>query len=136
MRVRNAVATFAVAVFVLYAAGAAAQHEQHHAGQEATQGQSTPGMMGQRQGMMGTMSQMTTCHQQMSELVTKLMESMKAIESEKDPAKVKQRLAEHRALLEQMHKQMMRQGSMMKTMSGQVQQNCPMMGANQKPGTK
>ena len=49
----------------------------------------------------------------MTDLMTKLMDSMKAVESEKDPAALKQKLAEHRALLEQMRTQMMQQGGMM-----------------------
>ena len=58
------------------------------------------GMMGQRQGMMGqgmmggVMSQMTTHHQQMTEFMNKLMQSMAALQSEKDPAALKSKLAE------------------------------------------
>jgi len=81
----------------------------------AQQDQSQPGtggMMGRGQ-MVG---QMVTHHQQMTGLMTKLMDSMKAIESEKDPAALKQKLAEHRALLDQMRAQMMQQGGMMQQM--------------------
>ncbi len=53
--------------------------------------------------------------------MTKLMDSMKAIEAEKDPVELKRKLAEHRALLEQMHSKMMQQGGMMQKMSGQEQ---------------
>ncbi len=50
--------------------------------------------------MMGmTMGQMTVHHQQMTETMNKLMQSMTAIQNEKDPAALKSKLAEHRALL-------------------------------------
>ena len=75
-------------------------------------------------GMMGMMGQMTTHHQQMSTLMSKLMESMAAIQNEKNPDALKSKLAEHRALLDQMHGQMMHQGKMMEMMSGQVNANC------------
>ena len=127
--------------------GGAAQKAQQDPQGQTTQGQSTPGMMGggmmgqsadQRQGMMGqgmmgqgmmgTMGQMTTHHQQMSALMSKLMESMAAIQNEKDPEALKSKLADHRALLDQMHGQMMRQGKMMEMMSSQVNANCAARG--------
>lgn len=74
-------------------------------------------MMGMNQANQ-TMGQMMTRHQQMSDLMTKLMDSMQAIESEKDPAALKQKLAAHRALLDQMHAQMMQEGGMMQQMMG------------------
>jgi hypothetical protein len=59
-------------------------------------------MMGQGQGMMGggimmmgMMGQMTTHHQQMTELMNKLMQNMTAMQNEKDPAALKAKLAEH-----------------------------------------
>lgn len=128
-----AVSVLTAAFFTFAVRGAVAQHDEHHPEQQATQGQSTPGMMGQGQGMMGSgmmgmmgmmdqmnhmMGQMMTHHQQMADLMTKLMDSMKAIENEKDPAALKQKLAEHRALLEQMRTQMMQQGGMMHQMMG------------------
>ena len=108
------------------------------------QGQTSPsqpnsGMMGQGQGMMGgglmmgMMGQMTTHHQQMTELMNKLIQNMAAIQNEKDPAALKAKLAEHQALLEQMRDQMTQQGGMMHNMS--VQQSCPMMG-NTPPSDK
>jgi uncharacterized coiled-coil protein SlyX len=102
--------------------------------------QPNPGMMGQGQGMlggglmMGMMGQMTTHHQQMTELMNKLIQNMAAIQNEKDPAALKANLAEHQALLEQMRDQMTQQGGMMHNMSGQIQQSCPMMGNTPPPG--
>jgi hypothetical protein len=87
-----------------------------------------PGMMHQHMmggGMMGTMGQMAGRHQQMTTLMNKLMESMTAIQNEKDPTALKAKLAEHAALLKQMHDQMMQQGGMMQSMSGQIRANYP-----------
>jgi hypothetical protein len=132
-----------VAVLAVYAGRAAAQHSHDHSADSTNQdqtksGTTSPGMMGQGMtggGMMGMMGQMTKHHQQMSGLMIKLMASMKAIEDEKDPAVLKSKLAEHRALLEQMHTQMTQQGGMMKEMSGMMMKNCPIMGDN-KPSTQ
>ena len=64
----------------------------------------------------GVMSQMMTHHQQMTETMNRLMQSMTAIQNEKDPAALQSKLAEHRALLEQMRSQMMQQGGVMQNM--------------------
>src|SRR5579863_7361252 len=78
--------------------------------------QPNPGMMRQGQGMMGgglmmgMMGQMTTQHQQMTELMNKIIQNMAAIQNEKDPTALKAKLAEHQALLEQMRDQMTQQG--------------------------
>jgi hypothetical protein len=104
--------------------------------------QPNPGMMGQGQGMMGggmmmgMMGQMTTPHQQMTELMNKLMQNMIAMQNEKDPAALKATLAEHQALLQQMREQMTQQGGMMHNMSGRIQQNCPTMGNTPPPSGK
>lgn len=83
-------------------------------------------MMGGGTGTVGQMGQMMNRHQQMLENMSKLMQSMAAIEAEKDPVALKAKLAEHRTLLEQMHSQMMHQGEMMQQM----------MGCTQAPATK
>jgi hypothetical protein len=62
------------------------------------------------------------------------MQSMTAIQNEKDLAALKAKMAEHQALLNQMHEQMSEQGGMMEKMSGQAQSGCPMMG-NTPPAT-
>src|ERR1035438_6601102 len=99
-------------------------------------------MMGQGQGMMGggmmmgSMGQMMTHHQQMSELMNKLMQNMTAIQNEKDPAVLKAKIAEHQALLVQMHDQMTQQGGVMQNMSGQIQRSCPMTGNTSPPSDK
>jgi len=84
-------------------------------------------------GMM--MGQMMAHHQEMSQLMSKMMQSMAAIKTEKDPAKLKDLLAEHAALLEQMRTGMMGQGNMMQNMAG-LMKNCPGMGDAGKPASK
>jgi hypothetical protein len=86
--------------------------------------------------MMGMMGQMSTHHQQMTGLMNKLMESMAAIQSEKDPEALKSKLAEHQKLLDEMRGQMMQQGKMMQMMSGQVKLQCPAGGDSSKPPAK
>ena len=120
------------ALFIASAAGISLA-QQGGGGQAA---QSKPGMMGGGMmggSMMGMMGQMQSHHQKMSDLMTKLMASMKAIEDEKDPAALKSKLAEHRALLEEMHTQMMQQGGMMKGMPAEFKKECPQMGDKTKP---
>jgi len=122
-----------IGVLVLFAAGAVAQHEEHYPDSHATQPQAqTPtqsgtagsgmmsgGMMGMMMNMMmGQMGQMMAQSQQMNDTMNKLMQSMTAIENEKDPAALKAKVAEHRALMEQMRGQMMQQGGMMQMMMG------------------
>jgi predicted lipid-binding transport protein (Tim44 family) len=137
IRFTTALLTVSLAVFVV---GGAAQKSQENSQNQNTQGQTTPGMMGggmmgqgmgQGQGgmmsggMMGGMGQMMTHHQQMSGLMNKLMESMTAIQNEKDPEALKSKLAQHQELLNQMHSHMMQQDKMMQMMSGQIKTNCP-----------
>jgi hypothetical protein len=114
-----------------FAIAGAAQRSQQDSQDQTTQDQSkqdqskpgTPGggMMGQ--GMMGgdmrmgmTMGQMMVLHRQMTETMNKIMQSITAIQNEKDPAILKSKLAEHRALIEQMRNEMMQQGGMMQNM--------------------
>jgi hypothetical protein len=152
MKTKVLTITFLAAVLLAFGIGAAAQHSHDHSQDQAqqdqpAQGQSSPGMMGggmmgqgagQGKGMMDgdMMSQMATHHQQMSELMNKLMQSMAAIQSEKDPEALKSKLAEHKALLDQMHSQMMQQGKKMEMMSGQMKQNCPGAAETSKPPSK
>ena len=88
-------------------------------------------------GMMsgGMMNQMMEQHQGMSQLMSKMTQSMTAIDSEKDPAKLKALLAEHRALMNQMRSKMTEQGSMMQNAMGQMK-NCPGMGDAKKSASK
>ena len=137
MRHKLFTASLLAASLSAFVIGGAAQKSQQNPQDQTTQGQSKPGMMGQGAGqgqgmmgggMMGMMGQITNHHQQMSTLMNKLRESMTAIQNEKDPEALKSKLAEHQALLNQMHGQMMQQGKMMQMMSGQIKTNCPLSG--------
>ena len=124
MKVRNLIAVFAGAALLIPATGAFAQDPHDHSKDQATQDQTKPGMMGQSMmgmmQMMGMMGQMTAQNQDMSEMMKKLIQSMTAIQSEKDPAALKSKLAEHAALLDQMRSKMMQHGDMMRKMSGMI----------------
>jgi hypothetical protein len=101
-----------------------------------SQDKSGSGPMGR--GMMGAgmmMGQMITRHQEMSQLMNEMMQSMAAINNEKDPGKLKALLAEHAALLDQMRMGMMGQGKMMQNMAGQMK-NCPGMRDSDMPASK
>ena len=81
------------------------------------------------------MGHMMIQHQEMSQLMNKMMQSMTAINNEKDPAKLKALLAEHAALMDQMRTKMMGQGKMMQNMAGQMK-NCPEMRDSGMPASK
>ena len=148
MKTRILNVMFVVAAFVVFGIGAYARRSPED--KATTQGQSNSGMMsggmmgrgaGQGQGMMGggmtgMMGQMTAHHEQMSALMNKLMQSMAAIQSEKNPQALKSKLADHQALLDQMRSQMMQQGNMMQMMSGQMKQSCPGASETTKPPTE
>jgi hypothetical protein len=114
MKSEISAAILAAVLSVFVGGGVVAQQNEQN---QTTQDQSKPGTPGGMTGMMSQMNQrmgqMMTNHQQMTGLMNKLMDSMKAIQNEKDPAALKQKLAKHRALLEQMRTQMMQQGGMM-----------------------
>ena len=128
------------------------QRGEQHPENQTTQAQ--PKMMGGEMmgmmSMMGHMGQvmtqhhdrMMTQHQQMTGNMDKLMQSMAAIENEKDPDKMKSMMAEHQALLGEMRSQMMQQGGMMQTtggmmmrMPGMMMQNCPLPGNSSPPSS-
>jgi hypothetical protein len=152
MKSRLVTFTLVAAVLVVFGMGVSARRlpGDKTQGDSTTQGQSNSGMMsggmmgrgaGQGQGMMGggmtgMMGQMTAHHEQMSALMNKLMQSMAAIQSEKNPQALKSKLADHQALLDQMRSQMMQQGNMMQMMSGQMKQSCPGASETTKPPTE
>lgn len=145
MKSRIVTSAFLAASLAAIGIGAYAQKSSTDQTQQdkSTQSQTAPGMMGGgmmgqggMMGMMGMMGQMMTHHQQMSALMSRLMQSMTAIQSEKDPEVLKSKLTEHQKLLEEMRSQMMGQGNQMNMMSGQMKQYCTGSGATDKPGTK
>jgi hypothetical protein len=130
-------AALTLAISAFAAGGLVPRLSQDHASPPAVQ-QPTLGMMqrmGSGMGSMGQMQQMTNRHQQMTERMNKLMQSMAAIEAEKDPAALKAKLAEHRALLEQMRSHMMQQDEMMQQMMGCTTE-APAAGGTQAPAAK
>jgi hypothetical protein len=123
------IAALIVAAPFAFGLNTAARHPQQDAQGQATQEQSKPcgpGMMRSGQGMMGSdmmTSRMMSRHQELREVMNKLMDSMTAIENETDPAALKSKLAEHRALLDKMRNQVTQQGmmqSMMREMDGKA----------------
>jgi hypothetical protein len=119
-------ASLLMAIILIFAvSGAIAQHNNHHS-QAQTQDQSTPGMMGGgMMGMIGQMNQMNhmmgrmmTQHQQMSDMMTKLMQNMRAMQNEKGPAKLQTMMKDQQMMLDQMHTHMMHEGEMMHQMMG------------------
>jgi hypothetical protein len=137
MRYKLITVSILAASLSTFVIGGAAKQSQKDPTDQTTSGQSVPGMMGQDRGMMnggmmGTTKQMATHHRQMSTLMSKLMASMTAIQNEKDPQALKSKLAEHQALLNQMHSEMMQQGKKMQMMSSQVKDNCPGVGNDSK----
>lgn len=148
MKARYLTGTLLGGVLFAFGIGSAAQRSAADQSQQdqTTQGQTNSGMKGDAmmgqgqgmmgQGMMGMMGQMSTHHQQMMTLMNKMMESMAAIQSEKDPEALKSKLAEHQALMNQMRSQMMQQGKMMQMMNGQINQSCPGTGDTTKPPAK
>jgi len=129
MKNKSVAAFLLIAALAAYAGRSAAQRSRDDSADPNNQdqtksGTSSPGMMGQN--MMGTMHGMMGNQQQMFALMEKLMASLKAIQDEKDPAALKSKLAEHQALLNQMHDQMTRQGAMMGNMSDMMTANSSM----------
>jgi hypothetical protein len=138
VRFKTFSASLIAAVLTAFSVGAAGQSNQQPA-QNPSQSQtmqSRQGMMGG--GMKGTnmMGPMEMHHQQMLDVMNKLMRSMAAIQNEKDPEALKQKLAEHSALLKQMQDQMTQQGKMMRSMSGMTMRNCPAASDSTAPATK
>lgn len=117
MSYKNLIAMLGVTILAFFSTLALAQQPGNPA-----QGKSGPMGKGMMSGNM-MMGQMMAQHQDMSQLMSKMMQSMTAMNAEKDPAKLKALLAEHAALMDQMHSKMMSQGSMMHDMDGKMK-NC------------
>lgn len=101
-----------------FAIASSARHPTQESRDQTIQDQSKPGEPGggMGSGMNGMPSRMMTRHEEICETIDKLMQSLTAIENEKDPAALKSRLVEHRALLEHVRDQVIQQ-SMMQQMS-------------------
>src|ERR1700680_955678 len=105
MRTRTMVVTLTVAAALLVT-GAAAQHEEHHKDQTSALADK----------MMSQMPRMTMEQNEAGKLVDQLIRSYAAIEAEKDPAALKEKLAEHGALLKELQTRVQGQSHMMEMM--------------------
>jgi hypothetical protein len=115
MRYQRIAVLIVAAPLAAFAIAGSARHPTQESRDQTIQDQSKPvvpegTIMGP--GMNGTPSRMMTRHEEICETVDRLMESMTAIENEKDPAALKSRLAEHRALLEHVRDQVIQQSMM------------------------
>ena len=111
MRTRKMLLVMAAATG-LFITGAAAQHEGH------TQGQAAPEADKADAGKMGGMMQQMMMKDQAatSKLVDQLVQGFAAIEAEKDPAVLTQKLAEHGALLKELQVKVQAHSQMMEMM--------------------
>jgi hypothetical protein len=114
-----------------FAVGATAQHSQHHpsASESNSQMMMNQGMMGH--GMVG--QGMMANHQEMMNLMVQLATDFSALENEKDVAVIRKKLAEDRALLQQLQTHMQKNGQMAGQMMDHFQ-NCPMTQSGQMEG--
>ena len=128
MRTRTKIATFAFATG-LFVTGVVAQHEDHPNGQPDTP--KTNKMMSGN--MMSHMQQMKMGQDETGKLLDQLLTNFAAIETEKDPVALKQRLAEHGALLKQLQTRTQTQSHMMDMMHHMM--GGSMMGGSMMGGT-
>jgi hypothetical protein len=113
------IALIAALTFAPVLAIAQHDHSQHDSGTPAAGKMTEHDMMSQ--------------HAEMSELMAKMMESMKAIDNEKDPANLRPLLDDHKKLMEQMRDQMGKAGAG-KADAGM--KKCMMMGNEEKAASK
>src|SRR5579862_6369228 len=103
---RMSIAVAFAAVASLFLTSAVAQHEGHNhgqaapTGQDAQTGQAAPPSDKADTG--GMMSKMAKEQEETGKLVERLMKSFAAIEAEKDPTVLKEKLAAHGALLKEL----------------------------------
>lgn len=115
MRYERVALLILAAPLAAFAIASSALHPTQESRDQTIQDQSKPGVPGgtilgpEKNGMP---SHMMTRHEEICETVDKLIESMTAIENEKDPAALKSRLAEHRVLLEHVQDQLIQQSMM------------------------
>jgi hypothetical protein len=127
VRFKSTLAIFALAALAVFTTLAMAQQSDSKDKTGPMPGGPMPG--GPMPGMMSggmMMNQMMTQHQEMTDLMNKMMQSMKAINDEKNPANLRALLKEHDDLMDQMRAKMTGEGKMMHNMAPQMK-NCPMM---------
>ena len=100
----------------LLVTGVTAQHEEHHPEATPPADKAAPGKMSQMpQVMMPEM--MTKMQGETAKLVDQLAKSFAAIETEKDPVVLNNKLAEHGALLKGLQAKLLQQSQMMDQMT-------------------
>ena len=115
MRYKRVAVLILAAPLAAFAIASSAHDPQQESRDQTIQDQSKPGVPGgtiMGPGMNGMPSHMMARHEEICETMDKLMQSMTAIENEKDPAALKSRFAEHRALLEHVQDQLIQQSMM------------------------
>ena len=114
MKSKTLIASLIIAALSLFVIRVAAQHLEHPQG-----GMMSPDMMTQHQQMMSQ-------HQELAKMIDQLNKSFAALENEKDPAVLKNKLAEHGALLKQLQSTF-QQGAGMRGMTGQMMEHSMIM---------
>lgn len=124
MKNTAAVLLLMAVVLLLSGSRAIAQHSQHQQPAQAVSKTDTKAKPMATEDMMSH-------HREMVELVDQLRKSLDTLESEKEPSAMKQKLAEHRALLDQLQTKMKHGSEMMQQMNEHMK-TCPMMGSGHK----
>jgi hypothetical protein len=114
MKSKTLIASLVIAALSLFVIRVAAQHSEHQQGDMMS-----PDMMTQHQQMMSQ-------HQELAKLVDQLNQSFAALENEKDPTLLRKKLAEHGALLKQLHNKFQQSSGMM-DMMGQMMHHSMVM---------
>src|SRR3990172_7855091 len=114
MKSKTLIASLFIAALSLFVFRVAAQHSEHPPG-----GMTSPDMMPQHEQMMSQ-------HQETAKVIDQLVNSFSALENEKDPAVLKNKLAEHGALLKQLQSKFQESSGMM-GMTGQMMEHSMMM---------
>jgi len=101
------------AAVTIFAVGAAAQHEGHHSDAAAPPAKAAAS---DTQKPCGMMAQKEQAAAETSNLADQLLKSYEAIQAEKDPAALKQKLAEHGTLLKELQSKVQAQPHKMEMM--------------------
>ena len=119
MKHRVLIAVLAAAALALFVGGIAAQH------------QHPPSTTSKPETKADMSKDMMAHHQEMQKLVDQLQQSFDAIEVEKDASALKEMMAEHRALIQQLQGRMKQCSEMSAKMSEHMRM-CPMMKSEHK----
>lgn len=120
---RNTIIYVVLIFLAAFSMRVAAQHADHHPAQTSQKATAKPEAT--------EPAEMAAHHQEMEKLIDYLFHSLAAMEVEKDPAALKDKLANHRALLEQLQTKVTKCSGMMEQM-GEHMKTCPMMKSEHK----